>query len=37
VRRYFGDVLTDDQLAALTTISDAVVSRLAAEHDRPAH
>jgi DNA-binding MarR family transcriptional regulator len=32
VRRYFGDVLSDEQLAALTTISDQVVSRLAAEH-----
>jgi len=28
VRRYFGDVLTDEQLAVLTTISDQVVSRL---------
>jgi len=28
VRRYFGDVLTPDQLAVLTDISDRVVSRL---------
>lgn len=28
VRRYFGDVLTDEQLAALTAISDQVVARL---------
>jgi DNA-binding MarR family transcriptional regulator len=33
VSRYFGDVLTNEQLAALTTISDQVVSRLT--QDRP--
>jgi len=33
VRRYFGDVLTDEQLAMLTTISDQVVARLT--QDRP--
>jgi DNA-binding MarR family transcriptional regulator len=33
VHRYFGDVLTDEQLAVLTTISDQVLSRLT--QDRP--
>jgi len=32
VRRYFGDALTEEQLAALTTISDLIVSRI-----KPAH
>jgi DNA-binding MarR family transcriptional regulator len=37
VRRYFGDVLSDEQLATLTTISDAVVARLAEDGHAPAH
>ncbi|WP_436534974.1 MarR family winged helix-turn-helix transcriptional regulator [Actinoplanes sp. HUAS TT8] len=32
VRRYFGDVLTAEQLAALATISEQVVAGLAQEH-----
>ncbi len=35
VARYFGDVLTADQLAALAAISDRVVARL--EEDMPHH
>lgn len=34
VRRYFGDVLTGDQLAALTAIADQVVTRLADDSAR---
>jgi DNA-binding MarR family transcriptional regulator len=37
VRRYFGDVLTADQLAALTTISDQVMGRLSADSAEPPH
>ncbi|MGA5301071.1 MarR family winged helix-turn-helix transcriptional regulator [Nucisporomicrobium flavum] len=33
VRRYFGDVLTPDQLATLTAISDRVVSRLTQDRE----
>ena len=36
VRRYFGDVLTAEQLAVLTTISDKVVSRLTQDREHPA-
>ena len=32
MRRYFGDALSEEQLAALTTISDLVVARI-----KPAH
>jgi DNA-binding MarR family transcriptional regulator len=35
VARYFGDVLSAEQLAVLATISDRVVSRL--EQDLPHH
>lgn len=35
VRRYFGDVLSAEQLAALAAISDQVVARL--DQDRPHH
>ena len=34
VSRYFGDVLTDEQLSALTAISDQVVARLSSHHER---
>jgi hypothetical protein len=34
VDRYFGDVLTGDQLAALTAISDQVVARLSSHRTR---
>ncbi len=36
VRRYFGDVLTPEQLAMLTDISDRVVSRLTEDRHGPA-
>lgn len=36
VRRYFGDVLTAEQLAVLTTISDTVVSRLTQDREHSA-
>ena len=36
VRRYFGDVLTAEQLAVLTTISDKVVSRLTQDRQHSA-
>ncbi|GAA2487373.1 MarR family winged helix-turn-helix transcriptional regulator [Winogradskya humida] len=37
VRRYFGDVLSAEQLAALATISDQVVARLTQDSPHHAH
>jgi DNA-binding MarR family transcriptional regulator len=37
VSRYFGDVLTDEQLTTLTAISDQVVSRLTQDRHHTPH
>ena len=37
VRHYFGDVLTDEQLAALIAISDQVVTRLTEDRPHATH